>query len=195
MPRLIHHNRFVSAAVQRPSGLSSPSAMASYPINDSMASIRGPRIRKKGLWSRAGRATVGRSNVGSAALIRFSPTRRHKIGAPALVCSVLSPPTEFEDISFRSREDEILLFYGLVGPGSLTGVTRPSRGAITLAAKTVAPKSSVDPTKVGYRLCARPVDAVIALAIGISLGIGALHGNRVLNDGEHRPMLGGAGQR
>src|ERR1700733_12396028 len=36
------------------------------PINDSMASIRGPRIWKRGLWSRAGRATVRRSNVGSA---------------------------------------------------------------------------------------------------------------------------------
>jgi len=28
-------------------------------------------------------------------------------------------------------------------------VTRPSRGAITLAAKTVAPNSSADPIKVG----------------------------------------------
>src|ERR1700733_9139961 len=36
------------------------------PINDSMPSIRGPRIWKRGLWSRAGRATVRRSNVGSA---------------------------------------------------------------------------------------------------------------------------------
>ena len=36
------------------------------PINDSMASIRGPRIRKKGLGEPSGRATVGGSNIGSA---------------------------------------------------------------------------------------------------------------------------------
>src|SRR3984957_4434935 len=36
------------------------------PIYDSMASIRGPRIWKRGLWSRAGRATAGRWNVGCA---------------------------------------------------------------------------------------------------------------------------------
>src|ERR1700722_8048076 len=78
------------------------------------------------------------------------PTRRPKIGAPALVCSGLSHPTEFEDISFELREGEILGFYGLVGAGrsevmqALAGITRPSRGAVTLNGAVFAPKSSAD---------------------------------------------------
>ncbi len=74
---------------------------------------------------------------------------------PALVCYGLSRPTEFENISFEPRKDEILLFHGLVGTGgstvlqALTVVTKRSRSAITLAAKTVAPKSSADPIKLG----------------------------------------------
>jgi rhamnose transport system ATP-binding protein len=90
------------------------------------------------------RMMVGRS------IDQIFPTRRHKIGAPALVCSGLSHPTEFEDISFELREGEILGFYGLVGAGrsevmqALAGITRPSRGAVTVAGAVFAPKSSAD---------------------------------------------------
>jgi rhamnose transport system ATP-binding protein len=83
------------------------------------------------------------------------PARRPHIGPTILKCEGLSHPTEFEDISFELREGEILGFYGLVGAGrseimqALAGVTRPSRGSIALAAKTVAPKSPGDAIKAG----------------------------------------------
>jgi rhamnose transport system ATP-binding protein len=86
------------------------------------------------------RMIVGRS------IDQIFPTRRHKIGAPVLVCSELSHPTEFEDISFELREG----FYGLVGAGrsevmqALAGITRPSRGAVTLGGAPAAPRSSAD---------------------------------------------------
>ena len=95
------------------------------------------------------RMMVGRS------IDQIFPRRRHKIGAPALVCSGLSHPTEFEDISFELREGEILGFYGLVGAGrsevmqALAGITRPSRGAVTLAGAVFAPKSSADAIDAG----------------------------------------------
>ena len=92
---------------------------------------------------------VGRS------IDQIFPTRRHKIGAPVLACSGLSHPTEFEDISFELREGEILGFYGLVGAGrsevmqALAGITRPSRGAVTLKGAAIAPRSSADAIDAG----------------------------------------------
>ena len=95
------------------------------------------------------RMMVGRS------IDQIFPIRRHTIGAPVLVCSGLSHPTEFEDISFQLREGEILGFYGLVGAGrsevmqALAGITRPSRGAVTLAGAVIAPRSSADAIDAG----------------------------------------------
>jgi rhamnose transport system ATP-binding protein len=72
-----------------------------------------------------------------------------------LVCSALSHPTEFEDISFELREGEILGFYGLVGAGrsevmqALAGITQPSRGAVALAEAAIAPRSSADAIDAG----------------------------------------------
>jgi rhamnose transport system ATP-binding protein len=95
------------------------------------------------------RMMVGRS------IDQIFPTRRHTIGAPVLACSGLSHPTEFEDISFELREGEILGFYGLVGAGrsevmqALAGITRPSRGAVTLGGAAIAPRSSADAIDAG----------------------------------------------
>jgi len=83
------------------------------------------------------------------------PERRPQIGPPILKCDGLSHPTEFEDISFELREGEILGFYGLVGAGrsevmqALAGVTRTSRGAVTLAAEIVTSTSPADAIKAG----------------------------------------------
>jgi hypothetical protein len=62
-PRLHPTTTFTSAAATASVGSVLAICDGIVPINDSMASIRGPRIRKKGLWSRAGRATVGRSSA------------------------------------------------------------------------------------------------------------------------------------
>jgi ABC-type sugar transport system ATPase subunit len=92
------------------------------------------------------------------------PTRRQKIGGASARLLGLSRPTEFEDISFEPHKDEFLLFYGLVGTGrspvprALTGATRPSPSAITLAAKTMTPNPSLS-------------TSMIALTIGVRMGL------------------------
>ena len=59
-----------------------------------------------------------------------------------LTVSGLSHPTEFDDIDFELRKGEILGFYGLVGAGrsevmqAIVGITRTSRGTITLDGET-----------------------------------------------------------
>jgi len=83
------------------------------------------------------------------------PEREPKIGAPLLAVSGLSHPTEFEDISFELRQGEILGFYGLVGAGrsevmqAIAGMTRTSRGTITLGGQEIAPKSAADAIEAG----------------------------------------------
>ena len=131
------------------------------PTNDSIASMRGPRIEKG-----FGAALAARvwPTVEPAPSIRFYQRDVRRSVGPALVCSGLSRPTEFEVISFEPHKDEFLLFYGLVGTGrslvvrALTGVTRPSRSAITLAVKTMTPNPSLS-------------TSMIALAISVRMGL------------------------
>ncbi len=75
------------------------------------------------------------------------------IGAPGetiLEVTGYSHPTEFEDVSFALRRGEILGFYGLVGAGrselmqSLFGITRPSRGTVTLDGRALDIRSPAD---------------------------------------------------
>ena len=74
-------------------------------------------------------------------------------GAPGdvvLEVSGYSHPTEFDDVSFHLRRGEILGFYGLVGAGrselmqSLFGITRPSRGTVTLDGRALRVRSPAD---------------------------------------------------
>ncbi|TGR73614.1 sugar ABC transporter ATP-binding protein, partial [Mesorhizobium sp. M2D.F.Ca.ET.223.01.1.1] len=66
-----------------------------------------------------------------------------------------SHPTEFDDIGFELRKGEILGFYGLVGAGrsevmqAIAGITRTSRGEISLDGRTIAPKSAADSIEAG----------------------------------------------
>ena len=70
----------------------------------------------------------------------------------------LSHPTEFDDIGFELRKGEILGFYGLVGAGrsevmqAMFGITRTSRGTITLDGKPIAPRSAADADRRRHRL-------------------------------------------
>jgi rhamnose transport system ATP-binding protein len=72
-----------------------------------------------------------------------------------LSVSGLSHPTEFNDIGFELHRGEILGFYGLVGAGrsevmqAIAGITRTSRGAITLEGAAIAPKSAADSIEAG----------------------------------------------
>jgi ABC-type sugar transport system ATPase subunit len=123
--------------------------------------MRGPRIEKG--FGAASAARVW-PTVGPAPSVRFYRRDVRRSERPALVCSGISRPTEFEDISFEPHKDEILLFYGLVGTGrspvlpAPTGVTRPSRSAVTLAAKTMTPNPSLS-------------TSMIALTIGVRMGL------------------------
>jgi rhamnose transport system ATP-binding protein len=83
------------------------------------------------------------------------PKRAAKIGRIVLSVTGLSHPTEFDDITFDLHEGEILGFYGLVGAGrseimqALFGITRPSRGAVTLDGKIVTLRSPADAIDAG----------------------------------------------
>ncbi|RVD34595.1 sugar ABC transporter ATP-binding protein, partial [Mesorhizobium sp. M4A.F.Ca.ET.020.02.1.1] len=108
----------------------------------------------EGLLKDAGQNEIVRMMVGRN-VDHIFPQREPKIGAPVLAVSGLSHPTEFDDIGFELRKGEILGFYGLVGAGrsevmqAISGITRTSRGAITLEGRTIAPKSAADSIEAG----------------------------------------------
>ena len=103
---------FVSVAVTASLGAVLAIGDGIVPINDSMASIRGPRIWKRGLWSRAGRATVSRSNVGSATIrgqtFRPSPQvaldlRKHSDAPRGLIGAWVRASQESEEVIPNSK--------------------------------------------------------------------------------------------
>ncbi len=67
-----------------------------------------------------------------------------------MTVSGFSHPTEFDDIGFELRRGEILGFYGLIGAGrselmqALFGLTRPSRGEVSIDGRTVTIRSPAD---------------------------------------------------
>ena len=90
------------------------------------------------------RLMVGRS------LDRIFPKRSATIGETVLKVSGYCHPTEFEDIGFELRRGEILGFYGLVGAGrsefmqALFGITRPSKGAVSIGGEIAVIRSPAD---------------------------------------------------
>ena len=95
------------------------------------------------------RLMVGRS------VDQIFPKHHSALGEVVLQVDDLSHPTEFDGIGFELRRGEILGFYGLVGAGrsevmqALFGITRPSRGTITLDGKAIAPRSPADAVDAG----------------------------------------------
>jgi rhamnose transport system ATP-binding protein len=83
------------------------------------------------------------------------PKRDIAIGETVLDVEGLSNATEFADITFNLRRGEILGFYGLVGAGRsevgqcLFGMSRPTRGAVRLNGRPIAPGSPSDAIAAG----------------------------------------------
>jgi rhamnose transport system ATP-binding protein len=107
-----------------------------------------------GLLKDTGQNEIVRMMVGRS-VDHIFPRREPQIGAPVLSVAGLSHPTEFDDIGFELRKGEILGFYGLVGAGrsevmqAIAGITRTSRGTISLEGKAIAPKSAADSIEAG----------------------------------------------
>ena len=83
------------------------------------------------------------------------PKSDHEVGKPVLEVADLSHPTEFDGISFRLRQGEILGFYGLVGAGrselmqAIFGITRTSRGTVRIDGAETRIRSTSDAVQAG----------------------------------------------
>ncbi|TPJ56894.1 sugar ABC transporter ATP-binding protein [Mesorhizobium sp. B2-7-1] len=125
-----------------------------YRIADRYTVFRDGEMVGEGLLKDTGQNEIVRMMVGRN-VDHIFPQREPKIGAPVLSVSGLSHPTEFDDIGFELRKGEILGFYGLVGAGrsevmqAIAGITRTSRGAISLDGQSIAPKSAADSIEAG----------------------------------------------
>ncbi|MER8951315.1 sugar ABC transporter ATP-binding protein [Mesorhizobium sp. M0833] len=125
-----------------------------YRIADRYTVFRDGEMVGEGLIKDAGQSQIVRMMVGRS-VDHIFPQRKAEIGAPVLAVSGLSHPTEFDDIGFELHRGEILGFYGLVGAGrsevmqAISGITRTSRGTITLEGKAIAPKSAADSIDAG----------------------------------------------
>jgi rhamnose transport system ATP-binding protein len=125
-----------------------------YRIADRYTVFRDGQMVGEGLLAGTPENELVRMMVGRA-VDHIFPERQPRISGPLLKVSGLSHPTEFDDISFELREGEILGFYGLVGAGrseimqAIAGMTRTSRGTITLAGKEITPKSAADAIEAG----------------------------------------------
>ncbi|CCV13877.1 sugar ABC transporter ATP-binding protein [Mesorhizobium sp. STM 4661] len=125
-----------------------------YRIADRYTVFRDGEMVGEGLIRDAGQSQIVRMMVGRS-VDHIFPRRKATIGAPVLTVSGLSHPTEFDDIGFELHRGEILGFYGLVGAGrsevmqAISGITRTSKGTITLEGKPIAPKSAADSIEAG----------------------------------------------
>jgi rhamnose transport system ATP-binding protein len=125
-----------------------------FRIADRYTVFRDGEMVGEGLLAETDQDAIVRLMVGRA-VDHIFPPRQASIGAPVLSVSDLSHPTEFDGNSFELRKGEILGFYGLVGAGrsevmqAIAGITRTSRGAITLEGAAIAPKSAADSIEAG----------------------------------------------
>lgn len=125
-----------------------------YRIADRFAVFRDGEMIGKGLINETPQNDIIRMMVGRS-VDHIFPERAPTIGKPVLKLEGLSHPTEFDDIGFELRRGEILGFYGLVGAGrsevmqAIFGLTRTSRGAMTLDGAPFAPHSPADAIEAG----------------------------------------------
>jgi rhamnose transport system ATP-binding protein len=125
-----------------------------FRIADRYTVFRDGEMVGEGFLADASQGAIVKMMVGRA-IDHIFPQREPNIGAPVLAVSDLSHPTEFDGISFELRKGEILGFYGLVGAGrselmqAIFGITRTSRGAISLDGAAIHPKSAADAIEAG----------------------------------------------
>ncbi|WP_246666115.1 sugar ABC transporter ATP-binding protein [Aquamicrobium sp. LC103] len=125
-----------------------------YRIADRYTVFRDGEMVGEGMLAGTSQNEIVKMMVGRA-VDHIFPERHPTIGAPLLSVSTLSHPTEFDDISFELRKGEILGFYGLVGAGrselmqAIAGMTRTSKGTISLDGKAIASRSAADTVAAG----------------------------------------------
>jgi len=125
-----------------------------YRIADRYTVFRDGEMVGSGLLAGTSQSDIVKLMVGRSIDTIF-PKHQSNLGDIVLKVEDLSHPTEFDGIGFELRRGEILGFYGLVGAGrsevmqALFGITRPSRGSVTLDGAVVAPKSAADAVNAG----------------------------------------------
>ena len=114
-----------------------------YEIADNYAVFRDGNAVGHGALADTRQNDIVRMMVGRSVEQAF-PKQDVAIGKPVLKVENYSHPTEFRDISFELRKGEIFGVYGLVGAGrsefaqSLFGITKPSRGRVTLEDREIS---------------------------------------------------------
>lgn len=112
-----------------------------FAICDRYTVFRDGKMINEGLVSAVDNDALVRMMVGRD-VGHVYPKMPANIGASVLSVVNYCHPTEFDSINFELRRGEILGFYGLIGAGrtelmqSLFGVTKPSKGSLTLNGET-----------------------------------------------------------
>ena len=125
-----------------------------YRIADRYTVFRDGEMVGEGFLAGTKQSDIVKMMVGRA-VDHIFPQRQARIGAPVLSARNLSHPTEFDNISFDLNKGEILGFYGLVGAGrselmhAIFGMTKLSRGTISLDGQVISPKTAADAIEAG----------------------------------------------
>ena len=125
-----------------------------YKVADRYTVFRDGELVGEGLLANTTQNDMVKLMVGRS-VDRVFPKRKSMKGDVVLKVQDLSHPTEFDSLNFELRAGEILGFYGLIGAGrteamkALFGLTKPSRGSITINSELIAPKSAADAIAAG----------------------------------------------
>ncbi len=140
-----------------------------FRIADRWTCLRDGALVGAGRVSEVSEAELVRLMVGRS-IEQVFPKRPVPIGDIVLEIEGLANATEFSDIDFHLRQGEILGFYGLVGAGrsetmqAIFGISRPARGQIRVAGRTVNIRDPADAIASGIAYV--PEDRQVQGAIG-----------------------------
>ncbi len=125
-----------------------------FRVSDRWVCLRDGEKVGEGLTRDVGESDLVRLMVGRP-IDQVFPKRDVALGKDVLAVEGLSNATEYEDVSFTLRSGEILGFYGLVGAGrseamqGLFGMSRPTRGRVTLNGRPLAVATPADAIAAG----------------------------------------------